>query len=326
MHFIASPSTDPFFNLASEEYLLKGFSEHIFLLYRNTPTIVVGKHQNTLAEINLPYVEKEGIMVARRISGGGTVFHDLGNLNFAFITGGREGEMVDYKKFTRPLIEAMGTMGLKVTMGERNELLLGKLKISGTASHVNKKRVLHHGTLLFSSVMKNLSLALKVKPERFTDRAVKSVPSRVTNIRDHLVQKIDIEDFQTRILNHIFHSMAGATHYTYNDHDLREINHLRDTKFSKWEWNFGYSPKYQFSKQLTFGSGNIHIQMNVEKGVIQKVSIEGDFMSAKDIHYLEELLSGTIHDPETLRMKLSAIKVDEYISGLENEKLLSGMF
>lgn len=323
---IQSENTDPYFNLASEEYLLKFFKEDVFLLYRNRPSIVVGKHQNTLAEINLTFVKEKEIMVARRISGGGTVFHDPGNLNFAIISSGREGELVNYRKFTLPIVEAMGEMGLDVKLGKRNELLLGDLKISGTASHVFKQRVLHHGTLLFSSEMGVLSAALKVQTGRFKDRAVKSIPSKVTNIRDHLVDKMDISDFQNRIIGHIFNSMDAAANYGYTDHDLKEIKELRDSKFSTWEWNFGYSPKYQFNKNLKFESGNIELHMNVNKGIIQEVNIEGEFMSIKDIHVLEELLVGTIHDPETLRLRLSGIQVADYISGLENEELLLGMF
>jgi lipoate-protein ligase A len=323
---ISSNHTDPYFNLASEEYLLKCFTEDIFLLYRNAPSIVVGKHQNTLAEINLSFVQEKEIIVARRISGGGTVFHDLGNLNFAFITGGKEGELVDYRKYTLPIIEAMGKMGLDVKLGERNELLMGTLKISGTASHVFKHRVLHHGTLLFSSQMEDLSAALRVQSELFKDRAVKSIRSEVTNILDHLVDKMDITDFQNRIFDHILNTTNSPTNYKYTDSDLEKIGKLRDSKFSTWEWNFGYSPKYQFNKKLKFKSGNIDLHMNVSKGIIQEVNIKGEFMSIKTIHALEEVLVGSIHDPETLRLRLSGIQVTDYISGLENEVLLSGMF
>ena len=326
MRCIISEYNDPFFNLASEEVLLKFRSEDYFLLYRNEPSIVVGKHQNTLAEINLPYVRNKGILVARRISGGGTVFHDMGNLNFAFITTGREGDLVDYKKYTLPIINAMTKLDLEVSLGARNELLLGKLKISGTASHVYKQRVLHHGTLLFSSEMDDLSLALKVKPGIFKDRAVKSIKSEVTNIRDHLVDKMDVLDFQKLIFKAILENMGRGTKYRYSKQDLDDINKLKDNKFSSREWNFGYSPKYQFSKALQFGSGKIALHMNVDKGIIQEVNIEGEFQGAKDINALEEVLVGTIHDPETIRMRLSGIRVEDYIAGLENEQLLSGMF
>lgn len=323
---IASPNTDPYFNLASEEYLLKCFQEDIFLLYRNVPSIVVGKHQNTLAEINLPFVQEKEIPVARRISGGGTVFHDLGNLNFAFFTSGREGELVNYKKATSPIISALKEMGLEVKLGKRNELLLEGLKISGTASHVYKQRVLHHGTLLYSSEMKDLSLALKTVQDRFTDRAVKSVRSRVTNIRDHLKEELDVEQFQERILSYMLRLHKDASHYQFSTTDVNEISERRNSKFSTWEWNFGYSPKYKFCKSISFKSGRLDLYMNVEKGVIRELKIQGDFSSLKDVAVLEQILTGTIHDPETLRIKLSEIKLSEYIFEMENEELLAGMF
>jgi lipoate-protein ligase A len=326
MRCIVSEYTDPYFNLASEEVLLRYREEDYFLLYRNIPSIVVGKHQNTLAEINFPYVRETGILVARRISGGGTVFHDLGNLNFAFITSGKEGELVNYRKHTLPVLEAMWNIGLDVRLGSRNELLLGGYKISGTASHVFKQRVLHHGTLLFASGMHDLSMALITRPGAFEDRAVKSVRSEVTNIRDHLVDKMDMADFQNLILGHILDTMEGARKYKYSRKDLDEIHRLKETKFSTWEWNFGYSPRYQFNKDLRFGDSRITLHMNVVRGIIQEVSIEGDFLGTKDIHGLEKTLIGTIHDPETLRLRLAGIRVKDYINGLENEQLLSGLF
>ena len=323
---IGSPYTDPFFNLAAEEVLLKNRTEDYFLLYRNRPSIVVGKHQNTLAEINMSFIEKKGFTVARRISGGGTVFHDLGNVNFAFITSGREGELVDYKKHTRPVIEALKGIGLDVKLGKRNELLLGEKKISGTASHVFKQRVLHHGTLLFSSEMNNLSQALKIKPGKFEDRAVKSVRSEVTNIRDHLTEILEVDTFQQLLFQSIMQSMKGALPYQYSKNDLDEIRKLKESKFSSWDWNFGYSPPYHFSKTLRFGNGEMVLHMNVERGIIQEVRIYGDFLGSKDISGLENIFLGAIHDPQTVRMRLSDLEVEDYISGLDNELFLSAMF
>ncbi len=323
---IQSNYHDPHFNLASEEYLLKSFTADLFLLYRNTPAIVVGKHQNTLAELNLSYVLENGITVARRISGGGTVYHDLGNLNFAFITTGQEGKLVDYRKYTRPIINAMKSMGLPVALGPRNELLLNRLKISGTASHVHKQRVLHHGTLLFSSRMDRLSMALKNSPTRFHDRAVKSIPSAVTNISDHLKGEMKVSDFENRIMEYVLDSTVDSTGYSYSKKDLADIESLVQRKFGTWEWNFGYSPRYEFRKTLPCSSGTIHLQMHVERGVIRGVSLTGDFMSTRQVNTLEDTLTGVIHDPEAIRRRISGLRVGEYVTGLDNEQLISGMF
>jgi lipoate-protein ligase A len=326
MQCVISPYTDPYFNLASEEYLLKEKSEDFFLLYRNEPSIVVGKHQNTLAEINHAFVTEHGLVVARRISGGGTVFHDMGNLNFAFITSGKEGELVDYRTYTFPVISAIKTAGANIHLGKRNELLLGKYKVSGTASHVYKGRVLHHGTLLFSSEINNLLGALRVTEGVFQDRAVRSVRSEVTNIRDHLPEKMNVLEFQDLIFNHILTTMKGSEKYSYSDHDLKKIRGLKKSKFSTWEWNYGYSPKYEYNKSILFGDGAVYVHMNVDKGIIQEVDIEGDFLGVKGISGLEDALVGTIHDPDTMRLRLSGIQVSDYITGMDNEQFLSGMF
>lgn len=323
---ILSKSDNPYFNLAAEEYLLKTFTEDIFLLYRNRASIVVGKHQNTLAEINLPFVQEKEIMVARRISGGGTVYHDEGNLNFAFFRTGEEGSLVDYKKATKPIIDALNSMGLKASLGKRNELLLKGKKISGTASHVFKKRVLHHGTLLFSSEMKHVSQALLTDQKPFTDRAVKSVPSQITNISDHLPRAMQMAEFRDELFDYVKGAEGEAEVYDFTEEDLSQIRELRDSRFSTWEWNFGYSPRYEFSKTVVFEGGQFDLKMNVEKGLIREMKIEGDFLSGKDIRSLEDLLRGTIHDPETIRLKLDEVDLGEYMEGLKLEDLVLGMF
>jgi lipoate---protein ligase len=326
MYCLISPYSNPYFNLASEEYLLKCFEEDVFLLYRNQPSIVVGKHQNTLSEINLPFVQQRGIMVARRISGGGTVFHDDGNLNFAIFTSGKEGELVDYRRATQPVLGALAEMGLKARLGKRNELLIKGMKISGTASHVYKKRVLHHGTLLFSSEMGTLSAALNSVSERFTDKAVKSVPSSIANIMDYLEEPMEMEEFQERILNYFLRLDKRNRLYQYSRSDIDSISSLCDTKFATWEWNFGYSPKYMYNRNISFDKGSVDIHINVEKGIIRELKLHGDFTSFKNIHLLEKLLTGTIHDPETMRIRLSRVNVSDFIYGLGNEEFLAGMF
>jgi lipoate-protein ligase A len=174
--------------------------------------------------------------------------------------------------------------------------------------------------------MDHLSHALKVTKGRFRDRAVKSVPSRVTNISDHLVHKMEVTDFQNTILEYILNSVSGASSYNYSKEDLTNIGSLSHRKYATWEWNFGYSPRYEFRKTLTCSGGTVFLQMQVEKGIIRAVSLSGDFMSARQVHALEEKLTGIIHDPETIRLKLANTNVQDYIYGLDNEGLISGMF
>lgn len=323
---IVGENTDPYFNLASEEYLLKNFTEDIFLLYRNEPSIIVGKHQNTIAEINYRYVLEKNIKVVRRISGGGTVFHDLGNLNFSFINTGKPGFLVDYRKYLLPMVEAMNTLGISASISERNDLYIRGKKITGTASHVYKNRVMHHGTLLFSSEMSDLSNALTNNSGTYTDRAVKSIRSKVTNIKNHLGQDMDVLQFRDVIIKHILEYFPAAELYKFSDHDIREINKLRITKFIDWEWNFGYSPRYHFNKKISTGAGNLEIHMNVVKGVIKEIRFTGDFVTARDLKGLEDAIIGTIHDPPAIRRCLQDIDVSEYIQALEKEELVAGMF
>jgi len=326
MKFITGEETDPYFNLAAEEYLLKTTGDEYFMLWRNEPSIIVGKHQNTMAEINLEYVLEKGFKVARRISGGGTVFHDLGNLNFTFITNGVDGDLVNFRRYTLPIVTFLQKLGVNAELSGRNDLLIEGRKFSGNASHVYNKRVLHHGTILFSSVMENLSDALKVNPLKFTDKAVKSVRSRVTNIREHLGREMDVLEFRDRLMAHVMGEIYGAEHYTYTESDRKEIMKRREEKFSTWEWNFGYSPKYQFEKGIRTQGGIVEVQMDVEKGVIRDVSIHGDFFNTGDISELTDLLSGLQHDPEVIRKKLEGIDLAYYLNGVTAEEFLAVLF
>ncbi len=323
---IQDQHTDPYFNLAAEEYVLKNFTEDCFMLWRNAPSIIVGKHQNTLAEINLEWVSANNIKVVRRLSGGGAVFHDLGNLNFTFIVSGEEGNLVDFRRFTKPILEVLQKLGVEARFEGRNDLTIQGLKFSGNAEHVYKQRTLHHGTLLFSAVMADLSDALKVDPLKFTGKAVQSVRSRVTNISEHLSHPMNVDEFSDMIMKHIRDNYGGNQMYSYTSDDMRAIEQLRDEKYSQWEWNFGYSPRYLFEKGVRTSGGNLQFHINAEKGVIKDIKIYGDFFHRYDVDVIEKALTGVRHDPGAIMERLSDVHLDDYFKNIPVEELISGMF
>ena len=249
MFLYKSISSDPYFNLATEEYLLKESNEEYFLTYVNEPSIIVGKHQNTYAEINLDFVRKNNIKVARRLTGGGTVFHDYGNLNFTFIVNGKEGQLVDFKKHTSPIIDFLETLSVKAEFGGKNDLLMDGLKISGNAEHVFRNRVLHHGTLLVDTELSSLSEALKVDPMKYQDKAVRSIRSRISNISGVLKEKLSTDQLRNRLTDYI-RKEKNCSDYELTEPDSQRISALRDKKFSTWEWNYGYAPKYTFTRAI----------------------------------------------------------------------------
>lgn len=315
--------TDPYFNLAAEEYILKNLSDNVFMLWRNEPSIIIGKYQNALAEINLDFVQKNNIKVVRRLTGGGAVFHDLGNLNFTFIENNSSG---DFKTFTQPILDILLKLGINARFEGRNDLTIDGKKFSGNAQCIHKNRTLHHGTLLFSAVMTDLSAALRVNPLKFEDKAVKSVRSRVTNISEHLNEPMDVLQFRSLVMAHIVEAIAGCTPYEYSAEDLTRIRNLRDNKYSTWDWNFGSSPKYSFSKLIRTTGGNLEAHLNVADGRIKDVKLYGDFFFFKDLNELEKALTGCLHERGTLIKKLSEVGIQDYIRNTAPEEVAEVFF
>jgi lipoate---protein ligase len=302
---ITSHTTDPYFNLASEEFLLKSFTEDIFMLYCNEPSVIVGKHQNTFAEINYWYVKEKKIKVVRRLSGGGTVFHDSGNLNFCFISNGREGNLVDFRKFTTPILDVLKKLNVSAERSGRNDLIIKGLKFSGNAEHVYKNRTLHHGTILFSSHLNQLIEALKVDPQKYKDKAVKSVPGKVTNIIDHLSEKISIENFRDIITQHILSKYSGALKYSFSNQDESAISTLVENKYSTWEWNFGYSPKFQYKNEGFIDNKKISFNLEIDKGVITDANI---CVNSVILNEAAGWLKGVRYDDLIIKEKLRQLK------------------
>ena len=315
--------TDPYFNLAAEEYLLKQFTNNCFMLWKNAPSVIVGRHQNSLAEINLDYVKQNNIKVVRRLSGGGAVFHDLGNLNFTFIENAKNDKLIDFKKYTQPIITVLQSLGINASFEGRNDLVIDGKKFSGNAEHVFRNRVLHHGTLLFAAELADLSGALNANPAKFTDKAIKSVRSRVTNISSHLKEPLDIEAFRNMILRYMMDNYPDCEQYDYTKDDLDAICKLRDEKYSSWDWNFGQSPGYDMVNRVKTGGGFLEAHINVKNGFLKNVRIFGDFFNIEEVTKLEEFLANTPHNETNIRKKLDLINISDYLVNVTVDEMVN---
>lgn len=321
MRYIYNDSTEPYFNLALEEYFLKQTDEEYFILWRNEPCIVVGKNQNTLSEIHLEFVKERNIKVVRRLTGGGAVFHDLGNINFTFIVND-ESSFNDFKGFVAPIIGTLKTLGIDAEFSGRNDMLIEGKKFSGNAQCKHKSRVMHHGTLLFSSNMNDLSGALKPKDIKFSDKSVKSVASRVTNISEHLANKLSALEFKDEIFRYISSNTQSPID-SLTQEEIEKINKLRDEKYSTWEWNFGNSPKYSFYNEKRFVAGTFEVHIDVLKGIIKDIKIFGDFFGKNDISELEASLKNISHEKASISKALSNIDISKYITNITLDELIS---
>lgn len=323
---ILRTETDPYFNLAAEEYVLREFTEDCFMLWRNAPSVIVGKHQNTLAEINYDYITKNQVKVVRRISGGGTVFHDLGNINFTFVMNGEPGQLVDFRKFTQPIIDVLATLKIEAKFEGRNDLTIGEKKFSGNAEHVYKNRVLHHGTLLYEAKIADLTAALNVDPDKFHDKAIKSVRSRVTNISEHLPEPLAIHDFIALVMKYVTGMYPDALLYEFSELDRKGISELVRTKYSTWDWNFGYSPKYNFKKSIRTNSGKVEFNFDVQNGIIKQTAIYGDFFSHANIQELEQALTDIPHREDEVLQALGKFEIEKYFKNITIEELIPALF
>lgn len=323
MLLIDSPSQNAYFNIASEEYLLKKFTtEDIFLLYLNAPSIIVGKFQNTLAEINLDYVNDKNIKVVRRMSGGGTVYHDLGNLNFSFHTLLGQHDFMDFSIFTKPVLTMLNNLGVPAVLEGRNDLLVEGKKFSGNAKLARHGKMIQHGTILLNSEMEVLGEALKINPLKFIDKATKSNSSRVTNLIHYLPENTTTDQMKKWLSEEILKNNPEAKWYEFTDEDLAGIHQLMAEKYETWDWNFGFSPNYNFKKAIKIPAGFIEVHLDVEKGIIEKAKIFGDFFASEYIENLEEILIGQKHETSHLENLLSTIDLTKYFGKVSAEEII----
>jgi lipoate-protein ligase A len=315
---------DPSLNLALEEYLLRfaKTDQDLLLFYINRPSIIIGRHQNTLEEINTEYVQQRQIQVVRRLSGGGAVYHDLGNLNFSFITAYSSDVPHSFAKFTAPVIQALAALGVQAELSGRNDIQVDGRKVSGNAQYITGSRMYSHGTLLFNSDLDHVGEALKVKPGKIASKGIKSIRSRVANISEFLPQTMSIEEFRAFILKHVFSGSEDVPQYVLTDEEWDAVHHLADERYRQWDWNYGQSPDYNIYKAQRFAGGEIELYLNVEQETIRSAKIHGDFFSKGDLGDLEQRLTGLPYHPSELRQALSGFEFEKYFLGFTGQEVL----
>ncbi len=330
MYFIDNKGiTDPRINLAIEEYALKAMDvdkDSFFLFYINEPSIIIGKNQNTIEEINTDYVESNGIHVVRRLSGGGAVYHDLGNLNFSFITKDDGDSFRNFKKFTQPIVDALKGMGVDAELSGRNDILAGGRKISGNAQFSTKGRMFSHGTLMFDTEIEAVVSALKVRKDKIESKGIKSIRSRVANIMEFLEDPITINDFRLKLLHSIFDGEEQMKTVELSEQDWTNIHELSKERYGNWAWNYGKSPAFNMSHAERFPVGGIDVRLQVKNGIIEDANIYGDFFGVGDVSDIETRLTGITYEKSSIEQAIGDLNISTYLGGITKEQFIQLMY
>ncbi len=323
MKYIESISDDIYFNLALEEYIFTNLKDDTyFMLWKNDNSLVLGKHQNVFEEINIKAIEHNNIKVARRNTGGGTVFHDKGNLNYSIITDYDKNKFVDYDQFIIPVINALNSIGVKAEKRRTSDIAIDGKKISGSAQTIKGNRALHHGTLLFDADLSMLHDLLKTTEGKIESKSVKSVRSIVTNIKEHLSDTaIDINEFQRLLVHTLFSD--NEEKYEINQEQIDVVKELVENKYSKWEWNFGLSPDFYFEKESLILDNKVKVKLYVKKGIVNSCEIFGNKIPCDD---LQENILGSRYSYTEITNKLKNLSLLKFIENINYEELAECFF
>jgi len=326
MYFVDNKGiTDPRINLAIEEYLLKNMDvekDPFLLFYINEPSIIIGKNQNTAEEINTDYVDSNGIHVVRRLSGGGAVYHDLGNLNYSFITIDDGESFRNFRKFTEPVVRALNSLGVNAELSGRNDLMAEGRKVSGNAQFSTRGRMFSHGTLMFDTDVEEVVSALKVSKEKIESKGIKSIRSRVANISEFLEQTMTITEFRSSILHSVFEGEENVKLWELTDADWIGIHEISRERYGNWDWNYGKSPKFNVKHSHRFPVGGIDVRLQVENGLVEDAKIFGDFFGVGDVSQLESSIAGVKYERSALDEAIAEIDIPKLLGGITKEEFL----
>ena len=320
-------TTDARLNLALEEHILRTrmADDDLLLFYVNAPAIIIGRNQNTMEEINSDVVDARGIRVVRRVSGGGAVYHDLGNLNFSFMTRDVNARFNRYDLFNKPVVEVLRELGVPAEIGGRNDILADGRKISGNAQFATAGRMFSHGTLLLDSNLDDVTAALKPKPGKVESKGVKSIRSRVANIGEFLRERITVTELRERILDRIFGSRDRALipSLAIDAGDWVAVHALVERRYGNWNWNFGENPPSNVQRVRRFAAGEIDVRLDVQGGRISGARFFGDFMGRTEVSELEARLAGLAYDRGALVEALADVDVRQYFGDIGQDDVLS---
>lgn len=320
MMYLKCDSTDANFNFALEKYALDelDIADEYFMFWRTDPTLMIGRFQNTLSEVNMPYAKEHNINIVRRITGGGTIYTDPNGWQFSFIVK-RKGRM-EFETFTKPIIKALASLGVKAELSGRNDLVIGGRKISGNAQYVGKNAMLHHGSLLFNTDLEALVRSLNVADEKIISKGIKSVRQRVTNIAEHLEKEMTSLEFRDVMLSYL---LRDADTYEITPRDIERVNEIKRSKLDSWEWNFGHDPKFNVTKENRFAGGKLSVKSLVENGRIKEIRFYGDFFASEAIEELQQSLVGCRYDETEIKNALDKAHAGECFYSITPEEILS---
>lgn len=325
MIYIESPTVDPYFNLALEQFVFDEMdrSQMYFMLWQNKNAIIVGKHQNTIREINTQFVKEQNVSVVRRLSGGGAVYHDLGNLNFTFIVSEEKGiSNFDFSTFCRPVVDALQKFGVQAKINGRNDITIDERKFSGNSQYAKQGRIMHHGTIMYDSNLDVVSQSLKVSKDKIESKGVQSVRSRVTNVKEYMHEDIPLEEFKETLLQYMFQD-EEIIKYELTPDDIKKIEEIKEKRYATWEWNYGASPQYNIVKERRFEDcGKLEVYMEVKDGCIQAFDVFGDYFGNGDKADLQKLLKGKMLQEQEIRKALEAVSIEKYFNHMTKDAFI----